>query len=419
METITPAAGSSPAPTPAPAAPAPTPAPAAAPAPVPATPVAAPAGPTPTARDVLAVLTPAERGQFVSGQKSFKQIMAARPPKAAPAPAATPPPVAAVPAATPAPVPEPTPAAPAEPSATAEPTPAPAADPTETPEDAKAPDRFRFKDPQDAAIALIAKTKGISLAAAVALYSADPANRATPVTPEPSAPAAPAPDPELQAYDQQLAALNAKVTKLSSDRTKARDDVDNEKADSLSDEIADARADIKLLENERKGHLRNREAVQVQTLQQQTTASRDRAIAPYPDLQAEGSLHRLALEQYVSRALGDPNRARDFDSPTWPEKLTEEFVAAHGLKKGSIAPAAPTPAPAPTPAKPATPAPTPAPTLRPKPQQVTGAKLVTSADGASPSAPAQPTEAELKLALSRMTPAQRSQVMFGGKKPTG
>lgn len=378
MDTPTLAEGSSPALETAPAAPATPPAPAAPVAPV------APAA-KPTAADILGALNPAERRAYTTGQKSFKDIIAARPPvKGAPA--------AATPAAN-----TPAPAAPAEPVA-------PAATPA-APAEGELPDRFRFKETEDQTIAMIAKTKGISLREAARLYDNDPANKPAPaVTPAaPAAPETPAEDPGLKEYDSQLAALDAKLKKLSTDRAKAREDVETEKADSLSDEIADVRAELKLLGHERNGYLRNREASAARTVEQQMTASRDRALAQYADLQTEGSLPRLALDAYVNQALADPKRAAEFRDPTWPEKITAEFAQKHGLKKAgsASAPAAPTP-----------PAPQPVSTLRPKPQQVPGAKLVSGADGSQPSAPAAPTAADLKAALSRMTPAQRRQVMF-------
>lgn len=256
------------------------------------------------------------------------------------------------------------------------------------------PDRFRFKDPADQAIALIAKSRGVSLAQAAKLYEGTPAGT-------PAAPATPAEDPALKAYDTQLAELDTKLKKLSTDRKTARDDVDTEKADSLSDEIADVKTEIKLLTNERKGFVRNRDDAVTQTAQQQVIASRDRALAEYTELSAEGSLHRLALDSYVNRALGDPNRAHEFNDPAWPEKITAEFAQAHGLKKAGAAPAAPAPTPAPPP---------PAPLLRPLPRQVPGAKLVDGADGSSPSA-AGPTLADLKAALPQMNAAQRREVI--------
>lgn len=351
------------------------------------------------------ILTPAERRAAATGGKTVAQILAARTPAAATAPAtpATPAaaaePAAVEPAATPAVVAEPI----AEPGASVEPT---AGEPGAEPE-GKEPDRFRFKNPEDRAIALLAKTKGISLAAAAKLYAGD-APAATPAAAVEPATTEPAADPDLVRYDTHLGELDAQLKKLSEERKQAREDVDNEKADSLSDQIADVRTQIGLLKNERQGHVRNREQASARTFEQQANASRDRLLATYADFAAEGSLPRLALDAFVTKALNDPKRAALFNDPTWPEKLGEEFAQTHGLKKQGAAPATPA-TPVPATVKPATP--TAAALLRPKPAQVPGAKTLSGADGGSPSAANAPTREELMANLRRMTPEQRKAVI--------
>jgi hypothetical protein len=357
---------------------------------------------------VATVLSPSERRQVVTGQKTLKDVISARKPSAPAAPAAAAPAATETAAAQPQ---EPAPATPAEPTPPPAPAPAPeGATPASPANPEDVPDRFRFKDPVDQTIALIAKTRGVSLLEAGKIYASENGG-AKPAEPSaPAAPAEPAVDPGLTQYDKQLAELNDKLTKLSDERKKAREDVDMEKADSLSDEIAELKAERRILENERHGYVRNREHAVVQSFQQQVTASHDRVVTAYPELAAEGSLHRLALNAYVDQAFNDPQRAALFKDPSWPEKLGAEFAEKHGLKKkGAAAPAAATPPPASAPANPAPPA-TPAPTLRPKVQQVPGAKLVTGADGPQPSAPTKPTEADLRAALPRMNAAQRREL---------
>lgn len=352
----------------------------------------------------MATLTSAERRELAIGGKTLAQIAANRPVKTASptAPAKTVEPAAAAPAAEPAAPAAADPAAPAEPAAAA-----PAADPAAPagdPEDAKSPDRFRFKDPEDQAIALLAKTKGISLSAASKLYHGDTAAA-------PAAPVAPAEDSDLKNYDTEIAAKEAAIAQFAKDRKQAREDVDNDKADSLSDQIAAATSELGLLKNARAGHVRNREAVTQRTVVDQVTASRDRLFADYTELATEGSLHRLALDTFVNKALADPKRAKLFDDPAWPEKLGDEFATAHGLKKKSAAAPAALAAPAPgTPAAP-TAKPAPTPSLRPAVRQVTsapGAKLVTTSDAGNPSPAATPlSPAEMRAAISRMPPEQR------------
>jgi hypothetical protein len=364
---------------------------------------------------VAKVLTPHERRELVTGKKSFKDIIAARPVKAPAAPSA--PAAAAAPAAAPA---EPAAAAPAAaPAPTVEPTAAAPQDPQGDPnaDDGKTPDRFRFKDPVDATIALIAKTKGVSLIEATRIYQAENGTAPAAATPTPATPAAPAADPTVEKYDADVKALETRIKALSEERKKAREDVEMEKADSLSDEIAELKSSKILLENERQGYVRNREQAVVHNVQQQVTASKDRAVADYAELATEGSMHRLALDAYVARAIEDPKRAATFADPNWPEKLTAEFAAQYGLKKKGAAPAAPA-APATPPARAATPTTPPAPTLRPKVQQVPGAKLNTGSDGVQPSAPSAATFEDLRAALPRMTPAQRRELATRAARQT-
>ena len=269
-----------------------------------------------------------------------------------------------------------------------------------------------FKDSVDQAVALLAKTKGISLIEAAQLYQGQNNTAPAPAAPTaPAAPAEPAVDTGLAEYDTQISSLTDRIKKLAEDRAKARDDVDNEKADKISDDIADAKAELRILENEKKGYVRTREQAAVQTAQQQVSLSRDRALAQYPDLQAEGSLPRLALDAYVHQALRDPARAGLFNDHSWPEKITAEFAQKHGLKKAGSAASTPAPAatPAPAPVPATTPTPSPAALLRNAPRQVPGAKLVSSADGSHPS-PALPTVEDFKAALPQMPAAKRREL---------
>jgi hypothetical protein len=113
---------------------------------------------------------------------------------------------------------------------------------------------------------------------------------------------------------------------------------------------------------------------------------------------------RLALDAYVSKQLADPKRQHEFRDPSWPEKITHEFASLHSLKKNGT-PAA-TPQATPQPQQPA-----PQNLLRPKVQQVPGAKLVNGSDGQQPSSPGAPTLADLQAALPRMSAAQRMELI--------
>jgi hypothetical protein len=336
---------------------------------------------SPTMADVMSALKQDERRQLATGAKTLKQIIEARGIK----------------------VPDQKP----EPTA-AQQTPPASQQQAQAPHD-DMPDRFRFKEPADQAIALIAKSKGVSLLQASKIYEAEQGTSATPAaqaTPQQQAPDTAAQDTGLAQYDAQIAEIDAKVKTLSAERTKAREDVEMEKADSLSDQIGELRAELKLLGHERNGYLRNRETAKAQSYEQTADAARDRALSAFPELQAEGSMPRLALDAYVGQQLADPKRAQEFrNDPTWPDRVIREFASKYGIKTASAATAhaqAQQPQPA---------APQPANLLRSKVQQVPGAKLVNGADGQQPSSPGAPTMADLQAALPRMNPAQRMELI--------
>jgi len=374
------------------------------PVPAPATPVVATA--PATARDIVGALTSAERQLLGRGQKSLKEIIEARPaPKgAAPSTAA----------------PVPLVAAPADPVADTPAAQEAAATPEENDDDGDDLKKMRVtpNDFQEREVIRLMKAKrdaqgnvieaGLGLLQACSkVYGATtPAAAATPGTPPVKA--EPAADAGLQGLDSQLATLGESLTKLAKDRDAAREDVDNKKADELSDQIADIRADLKLLNHEREGYIRNRDAQAAHSVEQQVTFSRDRAFDQYPELKVADGMSRLALDGYVGAALNDPNRARFFADPTWPEKITQEFATRHGLKKAGSA--ATTPVAAPTTATKAAPSTTLTPALRPKPQQVPGAKLVSGADGTPSSAPAAKTLEDLRAAIPGMSSAQRREL---------
>lgn len=401
METNTSAAGSSPAPaTPTPETPAAAPAPS-----VPAVEVStpSPSATAPSPRDILGALSADERREVVLGTKKLADVLAAKKGQTAPPPA---------PAADPAQAPAPEPVVPAPAPQT------PAAGESEddgddlkkmrvTPNDFKEREVIRLMKPKRDPHGNVLE-RGLTLQEAYAKVYGTPA-AATPAAQTPASPTdqpeTPA-DPALTSYDQRITEINAQIKKLSEERAAAREDADLEKADSLSDQLADARAELKILSNERQGYIRNSEQAAIQSFQSQVTASRDRALAQHPELQAEGSLHRLALDAYVQRSLNDPARSNEWSDPNWPERLIGEFTQKHGLKAGG---AAPKPASAVAPAAPATPA-TPTPPsalLRQPPRQVPGAKLVTSADGAQPSVRPALTVDDLRAALPHMTAEQR------------
>lgn len=330
-------------------------------------------------------------------------------PAPAPAPAATPastpPAEPAAPAAGAAGEGDPTPAA-TDPN----PTPAPAADPDgeeTTPAAGEAGEgkskRFRFSNEADQAIAMLAKSKGITLLEAAKLYEGQaPAPAATPA---PASEPTPQADPEVEAYDAKLADIQTKITDLAAKRKAAAEDLDNETMLALSDEIADLKADHKILTAEKQGHLRNREQNQKASYEKAVDSSRDRVFAEFPAFAKADSIERLALDAYVNRAISDPKRAGEFKDPAWPERLAREFATKQGIQPKAAAGT--------TPAAPAAPAK--APVLpRPQPTQVqqpAGAKLLTGADGKQAPNAARPLTREALIELVRTNPEARRAIV--------
>lgn len=234
--------------------------------------------------------------------------------------------------------------------------------------------RYRFSSEEDQAVAQIAKSKGLSLVEAARLYAGEVPPAAAPAAVSP----APVADQFVTDIDTKVAAHKARIEAATKERAKAAEDLDSGQMLALTDEITDLKAEAKLLENEKQGHLRNLESQRRSGWEGKVSESRDRAVGKYPALANENGMERLALEAFVNRAINDPQQKARFQNADWPERLAEEFCEANGIKAAGTAPAATPPAVQPTQARAALP--------RPPPQQVTapaGAKLLTGADGRS------------------------------------
>lgn len=386
-----------------------------APVPAPVAP-AAPAAATPPPEnnnrvDVKALmreLTPAQRLLAASGKLS--QITPAA--SSAPAAPATPDAPSAPKDEAPAPAEAP---ASSTPSAPAAPATEPEqgiedenSDPADGSSEGKTKKRFRFTNEQDQAVIAFAKANGLTLMEAsqrLAAVSAPAKGQTAPAAPadQPTAaPAAePAPDPQVVTYDNQIAETTKRLEKLNADRAKAIDDLDSAKVASLSDEIADLRADKKLLERDKANHVKQQEEAVQNGFKQQVQASRAKAFEAYPVLANTDSMERLALDAFTKRAR--EQRPDFFRDVNWPQKLVAEFAQLHGLKGNAsegTAPAAPaTPAPA-APARPGI--------QKPQPKQVpngapSGSKLLTGADGRPSSTSSAVTRADV-LDFARKNP---------------
>jgi hypothetical protein len=399
----------------------------AAPAAAPATPaVAAPAAVTPApapskpdVKTVMASLSPKDR--FLAATGKLDQIKApaastpAQPstPEAQPAAA----PAAAAPAAT---VTEPV-AAPASPESTpaattpeaAQPNPE-GANPEVQPEAGEGKDggRIRFHG-EDYAIAVLAKSKGISLAQAAELYKGTSSPAVAPAAP--ATPAVPAVDPQLAEYETSLTAGQTKLTELTAALKTASADMDSDKVAGLTVEIGQLQADLSLLSHEKKGYLRNRDQAVQGDYTGKVNAARDRVFAEFPVFANENGMERLALDAAVTKALNDPARKSEFQDPSWPDRFARDFAKQYGIKPKTegAAPAVPV-----VPAAPARPVAI----TKPAPVQVsavpTGAKLLTGADGRTPSAP-RPMTRESILETVRSDPSARKAIIASLKPSTG
>lgn len=268
--------------------------------------------------------------------------------------------------------------------------------------------RYRFTDEKDQAVVAFAKANGLNLMEAaqrLAAASAPAQGQTAPgttATQSPAAPAAePAPDPQVVAYDGQIAETAKRLEKLTADRAKAIDDLDSAKVATLSDEIADLRADKKLLERDKANHVRQQEDAVQNGFKQQVQASREKAFEQFPKLADTESMERLALDAFTKRAR--EQRPDFFRDVNWPQKLVAEFAQLHGLKGNASEGTAPAAPAAPAPAAPARPG-----IQKSQPKQVpngapNGSKLLTGSDGRSSSAPSAATRDDV-LAFARTNP---------------
>lgn len=358
----------------------------------------------------MAALSPADRRLVATGRSS--EIKAPAPvapatPAAAPAVVVTP--VAAAPAA------EVAPAAPAEPGT-------PAASPEGASPGEGGPGsegegskRFRFTGEDDKAVAQLAKSRGISLVEASRIYAGDapPAAPAAPVPAPAAEPVAALPDPVVTGIDTKITEAQQRLTELTAQRDAADDDLDRKGSNKLNDQITDLKADIRLMENEKKGHVAAREQEVQQTYKAGVDAARERVFSEFKVFADRDSRERLALDAYVTRAINDPARKAEFKNPAWPETLAREYAQKYGIQPTAAAGTAPAPV---------APAAAPRPAVLPKaaPVQVAAPadpRLLTGADGRSSSAPRQLTREELLQKVRTDPEARRAVVRQLHSKP--
>jgi len=262
--------------------------------------------------------------------------------------------------------------------------------------------RFRFSDEKDQAVISFAKANGLSLIeAAQRLAAATPTSvhqsaHATGASPA-TTPAEPAQDPQVVAFDAQITETATRLEKLNAKRAKAIDDLDSATAASISDEIADLRSDKKLLERDKVNYVKGQEQAVVQGFERQVQETRTMALAQYPVLANTNSMARMALDAFTARAKAQ--RPELFSNPAWPQVIVTEFVQLHKLNGAPAGISAPAQAPA-APAKPGFQKTAPKQVINGQPS---GSRLLTGADGRSPSSPSAMTRDDA-LALARSDP---------------
>lgn len=268
--------------------------------------------------------------------------------------------------------------------------------------DSEGTKRFRFSSDEDKAIAQIAKARGVSLPEAVRIYAGTAAPVAVPAV---ESPAAPVEDTAVAAYDTSITQTQDQIKALTLKRDAATDDLDHREANKINDQLADLKAELRIFENEKKGHVTTRDREAQGSQQRQIEAAANRVYENYPAFAVEDSMERLALDAYVSRALNDKSRAAEFKDPNWPEKLAVRFAEAKGIKPKNAA-AGPAPAQSFPAAKPSL--------TKPAPQQVAavaGARLLTGSDGQGTPSGSRPMTKADALNLIRTNPEARRAIV--------
>ena len=181
--------------------------------------------------------------------------------------------------------------------------------PAET-ESEKPVDRFRFKDAEDRAVAMIAKTKGISLVAAAKLYSGEH---------EPAPAPAAAPEPEPQ-HDTVLTELDEKL-KLATERRK-------ELAKSLgTEELEEAKDEIEQL-RQQKAAVESQQAKAAAEKQDAFATERSNSIkaakGQFPSSTDPKSELAQAIAARIESIAKDPARSVLLSDPKAPEVIAAE-----------------------------------------------------------------------------------------------
>jgi hypothetical protein len=201
------------------------------------------------------------------------------------------------------------------------------------PTEGKEPDRFRFKDAEDRTIAMIAKSKGISLAAAARLYTGGPESDANAA----SAHALPVLDaaasaPEVNALESQLAELRALIRARKGDGA-----LPTAELDELEDRRASLVAQLAVARQESRATQRAREEVGLADFERGRNAVLADTVQAYPAMRDGGSALYL-----VARALAEqmhdprhPDHARLLDVEA-PRFIAEKAAEKLGVKPATI-----------------------------------------------------------------------------------
>ena len=181
--------------------------------------------------------------------------------------------------------------------------------PAET-EPEKTVDRFRFKDAEDRAVAMIAKTKGISLVAAAKLYSGEH---------EPIPAATPDPDPEPQP-DTALTELDERLNAAMDRRKELAKALGTEELEEAKDEIEQLR--------QQKAAVESRKAQAAATKADAFATDRSESIkaakGQFPSSTDPKSELAQAIVARIESIAKDPDRSVLLSDPKAPEVIAAE-----------------------------------------------------------------------------------------------
>lgn len=151
-------------------------------------------------------------------------------------------------------------------------------------------------------------------------------------TPE-SQPAKSEPEPDpIAEYDQKIEEIQAQVKDLMAQRKAAREELENEKADDLTDQINDLKREADRLEIRKDLMLEARRASAREARMQKAIADKEAVVERYPTLGDPNHEDRRRFDQWLQEKSADPDYEAVFQSPRWRQILAAQFAAEAGIQ---------------------------------------------------------------------------------------